>query len=76
MPSKAIKDEAERLVREHGTEAYRVAGEAVLAARRARNVRMERFRTDVALEVSRREKRLQGQGTAKKPGSSATSEGA
>lgn len=71
MQLRAIKSEAEMLVRDHGPDAYRVAAELVLAARRGRNLRMEKFRTRVAAEVARRMQRLSGQGTAKLAKSSA-----
>lgn len=53
MRLKAIKDEAERLVREHGPGALEFALEARLQAKRKRNLRMERYLGKVALAVAR-----------------------
>ena len=66
MASKVVKDEAERLVREYGTEAYQTAREAVRLARQRRNARLERYLAQVALEVARRQKREVGVDTATK----------
>lgn len=68
MSSKNVRDEAESLIREHATNAYRIAAEQVLCARRSRSRRVEQFRTDVVEEVSRRLKRLEGHGTGKNAG--------
>lgn len=57
MRSKAIKDEAERLVREHGVAAYQNARAALSLAKRQRNIRMELYLGQVVLEVARRQKR-------------------
>lgn len=53
MRIKAIKDEAEKLVREHGAQAKEVALEAAARAKRQRNLRMEHFMGKVALEAAR-----------------------
>ena len=53
MRLKAIKDEAERLVREHGPAALDVALEAKSQAKRKGNMRMERYLGKVALAVAR-----------------------
>ena len=53
MRLKAIKDEAERLVREHGPAALDFALEAKLHAKRQNNFRMERYLGKVALAVAR-----------------------
>lgn len=60
MASKVVKDEAERLIREHGAEAYTTAREAMRMARKRRNVRLERYLAQVALEVARQQKREVG----------------
>lgn len=60
MPSKAVKDEAEKLVRDHGAAAYSIAREAVRLARRRKNERLSSFFGKVALEVARQQKREQG----------------
>jgi len=62
MPSKVVKDEAERLVREHGSEAYQAAREAIRAARQRRNAKLDRYLSQVALEIARRERREVGVG--------------
>jgi hypothetical protein len=56
MASKVVKLEAERLVREHGNEAYPIARAALSLAKRQRNIRMELFLGQVVLEVARRQK--------------------
>jgi hypothetical protein len=66
MRTKVIKDEAERLVREHGAEAYQTAREAMRLARRRKNRRLEGYFSKVALEVARVEKREVGLDTATK----------
>ena len=53
MKLKAIKDEAERLVREHGDSAFDFALEAKAQAKRQRNLRVERYMGKVALAVAR-----------------------
>ena len=53
MRLKAIKDEAERLVREHGPGALDFALEAKLQAKRQRNQRLERYMGKVATAVAR-----------------------
>ncbi len=57
MASKVVKDEAERLVREYGTEAYPNARASLSAAKRQRNIRMQTYLAQVVLEVARRQKR-------------------
>lgn len=66
MPSNNVKDEAERLVREHGAEAYQTAREAMRLARNRRNGRLERYLSSVAQEVARRQKLIVGVDTATK----------
>lgn len=56
MASKVVKDEAERLVREHGAEAYPTARAALSLAKRQRNIRKELYLGQVVLEVARRQK--------------------
>lgn len=62
MASKVVKDEAERLVREHGTEAYQTACEAMRVARQRKNSRLELYFSKVCLEVARRQKQFVGCG--------------
>jgi hypothetical protein len=50
----AIRDGAEKLIREHGETAYDKACEAVRAARRHRNVRLEKYLIEVTREIGRR----------------------
>ena len=57
MASKVVKDEAERLVREHGAGAYQNARAALSLAKRQRNIRMELYLGQVVLEVARQAKR-------------------
>ena len=54
MLAKAIKQEAEKLIRDHGQAAYDKACEAMRAARRRRNVRLEKYLAKVAQEIGRR----------------------
>lgn len=51
---KAIREQAERLIREHQDLAYAKAQDAARAARRSRNARLERFLQKVAAEIERR----------------------
>ena len=51
---KAAKDEAERLIRDYGKEAYRTVAQRLGAARRRRHKRMEEFLVQVAQEVEHR----------------------
>jgi len=53
MRIKAINDEAERLVREHGTGAAAIALKAMARARRSRNLRMEQYMGKVAVAAAR-----------------------
>ena len=53
MRLKAIKNEAAKLVREMGSDALEVAAMETLRAKRQRNVRLERFRAQVAMQVFR-----------------------
>lgn len=53
MKLKAIKDEAQRLIREHGAGAFDFALEAKAQAKRKRNLRVERYMGKVALAVAR-----------------------
>lgn len=64
MRTKVIKEEAERLVREHGAEAYQTAREAMRLARQRKNRRLEGYFSKVALEVARLGKREIGVDTA------------
>lgn len=54
MKASAIREEAERLVLEFGTDAYDRAREAMREARRRKNARLERYFSKVSLEVARR----------------------
>ncbi len=51
---KAIEDYAEKLIREYGDAAYQKAQDAVRAAHRRRNGRLEHFLEKVAHEVAKR----------------------
>jgi hypothetical protein len=51
---KAIQEHADRLIREHGDDAYRIALEAALAARRQRRSGLEQFLEKVTREISHR----------------------
>lgn len=51
---KAIKEEAAKLIREMGSDALEVAALETLKAKRQKNVRLERYKAEVALEVARR----------------------
>lgn len=51
---KAIEERAQKLICDHGNSAYEKAQEAVRAARRHRNSRLERFLVKVACEIDRR----------------------
>lgn len=53
MRSKAIREEAERLVRHHGTDAYDVARLSMREARQRKNARLETYFAKVSLEVAR-----------------------
>ena len=53
MSAKAIKEEAEKLIRDQGQAAYDKACEAMRAARRHRNVRLEEYLAKVAQEIAR-----------------------
>jgi hypothetical protein len=53
MRKKAIHDEAVKMVRDHGQAAYDKACEAMQAAHRRRNARLERFLKKVAQEIKR-----------------------
>lgn len=75
MTSKVVKAEAERLLREHAADSYRIAVERALTARRSQRGRVELFRTNVAEEVSRRLQRLEGHGTGRTTGHAVTSNG-
>lgn len=54
MRASAIREEAERLIHQHGQMAYNEALAAVRAARRRQNIRLEKFLTKVSREVHRR----------------------
>jgi hypothetical protein len=64
MKVKDIKDEAERLIREYGTDAYANAREAMRLARRRKDARLERYLSKVSLEVARRSGRNVGADTS------------
>jgi hypothetical protein len=67
---KAIKEHADKLIREHGNDAYRIALEAARAARRQRRSRLELFLEKVAREISHRAPErlgLRGLGTQPAP---------
>ena len=49
----AVKQAAEKLIREYGSTAYEKAVEEVGAARRRRNARLERFLVKVAEKIER-----------------------
>jgi hypothetical protein len=49
----AIRQEANKLIREFGSLAYDKALEAARAARRRRNVRLEKYLAKVAQEIER-----------------------
>ena len=49
-----IKRDAERLISEHGLVAHAKAVEGARAARRRRNIRLEKYLTKVAQEIMRR----------------------
>lgn len=53
MRLKAIKDEAAKLILEMGSDAPEVAALETLKAKRQKNVRLELYKGQVALEVSR-----------------------
>jgi hypothetical protein len=53
MRSIAIKQEAEKLICQYGLAAYEKALEEARAARRRRNVRLERFLVKVAEKIER-----------------------
>jgi hypothetical protein len=50
---KAVKNEAEKLIKTFGSDAYDKAREAMQDARRRRNARLERYHAKVALEIER-----------------------
>lgn len=56
MRMKAIKAEAERLMRDFGSGALNAAADAVTQARRQRNVRLQRFFETVYEETLRQER--------------------
>jgi len=60
MQQKAVKEEADRLVCEYGTEAYSAAREAMRLAKQRKNSRLERYFAKIAVEIARREKRVVG----------------
>jgi hypothetical protein len=64
MRRQAAKEEAERLCREFGGEAYDKAREAMREARRRRNVRLERYFAKVAVTIAGRTGRQIGEDTA------------
>jgi vacuolar-type H+-ATPase subunit E/Vma4 len=51
---KAVKDEAERLIRDYGQDAYQIVSERLSAAHRRRHNRLEEFLAQVAREIERR----------------------
>lgn len=55
MRLKSIKEEADKLVREHGAvAALEAVHEEMKKAKRSKNLRLELYKTRVAMEVSRR----------------------
>jgi hypothetical protein len=55
MRQKAIKDEADKLVRNHGVvAALEAIHQEMKKAKRSKNLRLEVYKTQVAMEVSRR----------------------
>jgi hypothetical protein len=54
MRRQAVKNEADSLIKDFGDGAYERACEAQRAARRRRNVRLEKYFAMVALEIVRR----------------------
>jgi tellurite resistance protein len=64
MRQQAIKDEAERLVSEFGSDAYDKAREAMREARRRRNIRLERYFAKVAVAIAHRSGKQMGEDTA------------
>lgn len=58
MRQRAIKEQAEQMIREHGHAAYVKAREAERVARQKRNARLEAYLSKVAAEVARRVKEL------------------
>ena len=61
---RAIKDEADTLLRQFGPAAYPMAREAMREARRRKELRLARFYAKVSLEIARRAKREVGLDTA------------
>ena len=51
---KAIREHAEKLIREHGDAAYQMAQQEARTARRRQNSRLEHFLEKVAREIARR----------------------
>jgi hypothetical protein len=51
---KVVKDEADKLIQTFGKDAYEKARRAVQDAKRGRNVRLERYLSQVATEIARR----------------------
>jgi hypothetical protein len=66
LRSKAIKREAERLVRDHASSAIEVAAKAVLLAKRQKNARLQSFHESIMTEITRNARRLRAK---KKPAS-------
>lgn len=56
MRKKAINDEAAKMLRDYGQAAHDKACEAMRAAHRRRNTRLEQFLKKVAQEIERLEK--------------------
>ena len=54
MRVEAIREEAEKLIREYGQMAYDKAREEVRRAHQRRNARLEKYRAKVAQEIERR----------------------
>lgn len=66
MRAKAIQEEAARLLRDYGTDAYDKAREAMRLARTRRNARLETYFAKVAQQVARDSGREIGVDTATK----------
>ena len=68
---KVVKDEAERLIRDYGHDAYQIVIERLRAARRRRHKRLQEFLAQVAGEIERRVSKMPPE--LKRTGKGATS---
>jgi F0F1-type ATP synthase membrane subunit b/b' len=64
---KAVKERAEKLIDDYRDAAYEKAQEAMRAARRHRNSRLERYWAKVARQIARCMTSLEGGAKAKRP---------